>query len=100
MCLYFYIQKSTNFIFIFILSSLFPCGGDKRNELGVHKFYGISFSRKVGVKDFLTDGKGLSGSGLLSASEFGTDGKLTTFKVADSLLSNKNKVNVNSLGEL
>jgi hypothetical protein len=72
-------------------------GGDKRNELGVHKFYGVGFSGKVGVEDFLTDGKGLFGGRLLSTFEFGADGVLTTFEVANSLLSYKDEVNIKSL---
>jgi hypothetical protein len=69
---------------------------DKREELGVKKLNGISFSRKVSVKELLRDGKGLLGGWVLSTFESLTDGEVTTFEVRDGLLSNNDHVSLDS----
>mmetsp|Transcript_25407 Transcript_25407/g.54196 ORF Transcript_25407/g.54196 Transcript_25407/m.54196 type:complete len:328 (+) Transcript_25407:59-1042(+) len=73
-------------------------GGNKRNELGVKQFDGISFSGKEGVQQFLGDSKGLLGARVLSAVECFSDGVVTTFEVGNSLDSDKHHIDINSLG--
>lgn len=72
-------------------------GRDKRDELGVEKFDGIGFTSKEGVDNFFGDGKSLFGVGVLGTFIGSSDGVLTTGEVRDSLLSDEDKVAVNSL---
>jgi len=72
-------------------------GRDKGEELGVEKFDSISFTSKEGVDDFFGDGKSLFGVGVLGTFIGGSDGVLTTGEVRNSLLSDEDKVAINTL---
>lgn len=72
-------------------------GGDKGDELGVKQFNSIGFSTKESVQQFLGDGKGVLGVGVLSAREGLSDREVSAFEVGDSLNSDKDHVNINSL---
>merc|ERR1719253_61559 len=71
--------------------------GDKRDELGVKQFNSIGFSTEESVQQFLRDSKSLLGVGVLSAVEGLSDGVVPAFEVSDTLDSNENHVNLNTL---
>jgi hypothetical protein len=73
-------------------------GGDEGHELRVKKLNGISLAGEVSVEELLGDGKALLGIWVLSTLKGLADWVVTTHEVLDSLLSDENKVNVNSLG--
>ena len=73
-------------------------GGDERNKLCVHKFDGVGFPREEGVDDFLRDGEGLLGVGVLTAVVDLADDVVTTLEVAGSLLADEDHVNIDALG--
>jgi len=73
-------------------------GSNEGKELGVKKLDSISLSRKEGVDNFLRDGKGLLGVGVLGTLIDRTDGVFTTLEVFRSLLSNEDHITVNALG--
>ena len=72
-------------------------GSDEGNKLGVKKLDSIGFSGKEGIHELLRDSKSLLGIRVLSSFESLSDGVFTTFKISDSLLSDQNKVNIDSL---
>lgn len=72
-------------------------GGDEGDELGVKQFNSIGFSTKEGVQQFLGDGKGFLGVRVLSARESLSDRVVSAFEVGDSLSSDKDHINLDSL---
>ena len=73
-------------------------GGDERYELGVHELYGVGLPREEGVDDFLRDGEGLLGSGVLTAVVDLAHGVVPTLEVGRPLLADEDHVHVDALG--